>query len=410
MAHQVEKFAQFCAEQGRPELLELLPEISEGARVEIRVEGARCSRPLDDDDATVLATGLVVSGLDVSVVSLPNHAIGNPGAAALSTLLLEEPATGYAGALNRLDLRGNAVGAVGVQAIADAVRKSTAIVDLDLSWNPLGEEGGYRVAEMLESLETLKALKVAHTDLDTSALIAICSTLRTNGACLEHLDVGGAVLAAEQSEDFAKHVATMLGLNRRLLSLSLGNCRIGDDSVGHIATALQGNPTLTALNLKANRGRSAGAAALADALRRSALSAGNRRGALAPPLKILDLSHNAIGDEGAAALADAVAHECSLYELRVAHNDIDDAGLADLARALHHPNHPRYVAAWGNRFGKSANAEFHDLYHGDNDCYVEMDFTTYEVDGKLRAAERVDLAFTGAKREAQVLERARSMN
>ena len=227
MAHQVEKFAQFCAEQGRPELLELLPEISEGARVEIRVEGARCSRPLDDDDATVLATGLVVSGLDVSVVSLPNHAIGNPGAAALSTLLLEEPATGYAGALNRLDLRGNAVGAVGVQAIADAVRKSTAIVDLDLSWNPLGEEGGYRVAEMLESLETLKALKVAHTDLDTSALIAICSTLRTNGACLEHLDVGGAVLAAEQSEDFAKHVATMLGLNRRLLSLSLGNCRRG---------------------------------------------------------------------------------------------------------------------------------------------------------------------------------------
>ena len=58
-------------------------------------------------------------------------------------------------------------------------------------------------------------------------------------------------------------------------------------------------------------------------------------------------------------------YECSLYELRVAHNDIDDAGLADLARALHHPNHLRYVAAWGNRFGKSANAEFHDLYHGD---------------------------------------------
>ena len=124
----------------------------------------------------------------------------------------------------------------------------------------------------------------------------------------------------------------------------------------------------------------------------------------------MDLSHNAIGDEGASALAAAVANECSLYELHVAHNDIDDAGLRDVAKALHHPNHLRFVAAWGNRFGKEANAEFHDLYHGDNDCYIEMDFATYEVDGKLKAAERENPSFKGkgAQRIEVLKQRARA--
>lgn len=389
MASQMEHFAQFCAEQGRPELLELLPkdEGAAGAGIEIDVKGSRCARPLDDDDATVLATGIVVAGLRVTRLSLPYHSIGDAGAAALSTLLLGEETTGYEGALEVLDLRGNAIADVGCAAIADGVKKSRYLRSLDLSWNPLGKRGGYHLAEMLDGQEVLLELKLAHTDLDTAAIIAICSILRGDASALAHLDIGGARLAAEQHEDVAKHAATMLGLNRRLQSLCLANCRIGDDSVAHLAQALRTNTSLTCLDLRANRVKASGAAALADVLLGAADHAKTHRSAFQPPLKILDLGHNAIGDEGAIALADAVAKECSLYELHVGANDVDDAGLDAIAKACHQPNNLRYVAAWGNRFGPAANAEFHHLYNSENDCYIEMDFVTYEVDGKLKAAE-----------------------
>ena len=40
----------------------------------------------------------------------------------------------------------------------------------------------------------------------------------------------------------------------------------------------------------------------------------------------------------------------------------------------------------GNAFGKAANAAFDELDNGDHDVFIELDFRTYEADGKLHAA------------------------
>ena len=178
----------------------------------------------------------------------------------------------------------------------------------------------------------------------------------------------------------------MLGLNRTLTTLSLRSLRLADESAQFLADALRVNTALTSLDLGANRVRAAGAQALADVLADAADAARRSGTPHKPPLKTLELGHNALGDEGAAALATAVAADSSLAKLSVAHCGIRDAGLAALAKACLAPHHLEFLGAWGNDFGMAAAAAFRDVDDGDHDVFVDFDFRIYEVDGKLRAA------------------------
>ena len=65
-------------------------------------------------------------------------------------------------------------------------------------------------------------------------------------------------------------------------------------------------------------------------------------------LRVLDVSHNALGDVGAEAVATALEAEHSplafLQELRLAHNHISAAGLGQVARALARRSQPLGVS------------------------------------------------------------------
>ena len=210
-------------------------------------------------------------------------------------------------------------------------------------------------------------LCIAHADLDTAALVAVCASLLRSDAALEALGLSGNTSpATEQQDDVAKHVSSMLGLNAGLRTLKLAGMRFGNDAAGFLADALGNNRALTTLDLKSNKIRAAGAAALADVLADVRAAA---------PLLRLDLSHNRIGDAqcvnlppdaprklppsgdaGAEALALALRVQGPLEELDVSHNLIYDRGLEALGHACLSGAALKFLGAWGNTFGKAANA------------------------------------------------------
>jgi len=108
---------------------------------------------------------------------------------------------------------------------------------------------------------------------------------------------------------------------------------------------------LARINLSANEMGDAGAAALAEAVARSArpithlhlarnkitaVGAAAIAAAVAknPSMRVLSLEHNHIGDDGAAALADALRQNPLLEWLDVCENNISDTGVLRLTEVL----------------------------------------------------------------------------
>ena len=92
------------------------------------------------------------------------------------------------------------------------------------------------------------------------------------------------------------------------------------------------------------------------------------------------------GDAGAEALALALRVHGPLEELDVSHNLIYDRGLEALGYACLSGAALKFLGAWGNTFGKAANAAFFELDTGAHDAFVELDFAVYSADGRLTAA------------------------
>eukprot|EP00929_Paragymnodinium_shiwhaense_P010306 TRINITY_DN11489_c0_g1_i2.p1 TRINITY_DN11489_c0_g1~~TRINITY_DN11489_c0_g1_i2.p1 ORF type:complete len:313 (-),score=38.01 TRINITY_DN11489_c0_g1_i2:11-949(-) len=108
----------------------------------------------------------------------------------------------------------------------------------------------------------------------------------------------------------------------RLEELSLGYNTIGDAGAQALAAALQHLPQLRALHLGWNSIGNAGATAIAGALK------------YVPKLRELNFFWNSIGPSGAAALAMALQHLPHLSVLSLGWNNVGDTGAQALAAAL----------------------------------------------------------------------------
>ena len=130
--------------------------------------------------------------------------------------------------------------AVGIGAIADALRINASLTDLNLESNQLGPEGGVALAEALRVNASLTVLNLYGNQLDAAGGSAIADALRVN-ASLMSLDLLNNSIGAKGGMAFAD----ALRVNTSLTNLDIGYNEIGEAGGVAIADALRVNASLT---------------------------------------------------------------------------------------------------------------------------------------------------------------------
>jgi hypothetical protein len=76
---------------------------------------------------------------------------------------------------------------------------NSSIVDVNLNGNPLGNEGGMALAQMLSKNNTLQKLDIGNTELGTESVVALATVMKTN-ASITHLNMENPRLYSLQEE------------------------------------------------------------------------------------------------------------------------------------------------------------------------------------------------------------------
>lgn len=147
--------------------------------------------------------------------------------------------------------------------------------------------------------------------------------LRCSGVLGQTLDLSGKTLHQTLHSEHPTALRAVQSLMPMLTTLQLWNTSqlLGAGQAWIIAKGLEGNKTLTSLNLAVSAEREGigaeGGKALAEALERTTV------------LQSLDLTGNRIGDVGGVAIARALKSNWSLRELVLSYTDLNvDAGNA----------------------------------------------------------------------------------
>ncbi|CAM9967739.1 unnamed protein product, partial [Hapterophycus canaliculatus] len=243
--------------------------------------------------------------------------------------------------LIRLDLSGNLLNPAAAKALGDALRRrpENASVGaeatgppplefLDVSKNPLGDEGGAALFCALATSPTLTGLVVAETGLGGRAAASLAAALAPSGlppteAGVPPLDAAGAA-AASAGGGTQAGVATTSPMNEQrggltlLKTLDVSKNEFGAGGAVELAGALScgGAPFLESLSIGYNGVGDEGAAALGRAA--------------GPRLAVLDLSGNALSGTGVGAVVSA----SGLREAKLFHNACGDEGVPLLLEAL----------------------------------------------------------------------------
>ena len=210
-------------------------------------------------EAQHLAQALCVN-TSVKTLDLSRNPLGNEGAKALAGMLGSESSGTVNTTLEHFYLSVCRIGPVGAQHLAQALCVNTSVKTLDLSRNPLGNEGAKALAEMLggngaESSGTVNTT-LEHFDLSVCRIGPVgarhmAQALRVNTS-VKTLTLSDNPLGDEG----AKTLAEMLGgsvaessgtVNTTLEHVDLSDCRIGSVGAQHLAQALCVNTSVKTL-------------------------------------------------------------------------------------------------------------------------------------------------------------------
>ena len=169
--------------------------------------------------------------------------LGHAGAAAVCPALRQHPA------LQTLRLSKCKLGDRGGRAVLEALTVMSAVAELDLSHNQLGQGPGFgeAVGDFLRTNETVTRLDLGWNTLRLGNAEALCEGLADNGT-VEYLtlawnsfgDRGGCAMGRA------------LRLNRGVLELDLSHNTVGEKGTMVLADALMENKTLEELELDQN--------------------------------------------------------------------------------------------------------------------------------------------------------------
>jgi len=297
------------------------------------------SRISVDDVPSLLAAIATQPGI-VSI-DLRYNRLQDAGASLIAEFLKTTPT------LRQLNIMNNKIGEEGGIAIASAIISPLCyLLRLRINGNPLGDAAGQAFATSLRHVPPPRHrnTNTPNIDLVEDPNIHNCSDLNdldlNKNPTLEKIidrrrqprqSVRPRLIALDLGDCQLKTDATLalavaIGDNQILKALNLKNPRLfslGEETTIHIAKGLRVNSCLVEIHLREHNMTDFGADWLADNLRHN------------QTLKLLDLSRNLISERGCHSLSlHLLQHDTPLEILDLSVNRIDDDGAFHLANAL----------------------------------------------------------------------------
>ncbi|XP_066477645.1 leucine-rich repeat-containing protein 34 [Tiliqua scincoides] len=276
--------------------------------------------------------------------------------------------------LRYLNLMFNDIGTIGAEFIAKSLHRNEALIHLRMTGNKIGNKGGMYFAAMMQINSTLQKLDVGDCDLGTQSLIAVATVLNHNDV-IKAINLNRPILYS-QEEETTVHMALMLKINHTLIELHMCKHEMKNFGVERLCEALYENHALRYLDLSCNKITRDGVKFLGQLLKRN------------NTLEILDLNFNRIEDDGAFYLSEALTTQNrTLQALAVTSNNITGEGLVTLAESMRTNPVLSYIYIWGNKINDATCVAFAELLQSGRLKPTGTDVEPYEVDGCLYLAE-----------------------
>ncbi|KAH0624139.1 hypothetical protein JD844_007571 [Phrynosoma platyrhinos] len=208
-----------------------------------------------------------------------------------------------------LNLMFNDIGTIGAEFIAKALHRNETLLYLRMTGNKIDNKGGMYFAAMIQVNNTIQKLDFGDCDLGTQSLIALATVLNHNES-IKAINLNRPILYSEE-EETTVHIALMLKVNSTLVELHLCKHEMKNFGVERLCDTLYENTTLRYLDLSCNKITRDGVRFLGQLLERNST------------LEILDLNFNRIEDDGAFYLSEALTtHNRTLQACARIHSDI----------------------------------------------------------------------------------------
>jgi len=165
-------------------------------------------------------------------------------------------------ALTEVNLSGNRIGNEGATALAAAVGRSSTLTKLHLAKCEIGDEGASMLAEALLRNPRLVQLDMRYNRIGPKGASNLAAVLATD----KSLTMLG-MYSNRIGNEGVTMLAHALKKNTRLIATCLGENDIGDEGAQKVAEALSSNAALTAIDLRMNRIGEVGRLKIAQALR-----------------------------------------------------------------------------------------------------------------------------------------------
>jgi Leucine-rich repeat (LRR) protein len=145
---------------------------------------------LNDQSFLRVAKGLFQALVSLTALTFAHNSIGDEGAKAIASCLLNSP-------IRRLDLSDNRIGHDGIERLCLCAEKCETLEELNLSSNRIGDHGIPFVAHLIETTKALRVLNIAGNRITQFA--AVCEAIGKN-TTLRDLNVAANPIA---DEDYA---------------------------------------------------------------------------------------------------------------------------------------------------------------------------------------------------------------
>ncbi|XP_078057473.1 NACHT, LRR and PYD domains-containing protein 3-like [Mustelus asterias] len=247
-------------------------------------------------------------------LSLGRNKVGDSGAKLLSAALRNPECK-----IQKLHLNGNDLSESCTEDLASALRTNRSLIDLNLSYNKLGDSGVKRLSVALSNPDCkMQKLDPNGNNLTDSCAEDLTSVLSTNQSLID-LNLG----CNKLGDSGAKLLSVALrNPDCKIQKLLFGNY-LTDSCAKDLASALRTNQSLTDLNLGNNKLGDSGVKLLSMALRNADCK-----------IQILHLSINALTDSCAEDLAFALCTNQSLRFLSLGSNSFTDQSVPALRRLI----------------------------------------------------------------------------
>ncbi len=207
--------------------------------------------------------------------------------------------------LEYIGLANNEITANGVSTLMEVI-PSTIVKDLDLSQNPLGNQGIEAVSAILGAVCPVRKINLSDCKFNCIGGSFLYNNLKRSGGLMiiicDNNDLCGPSL---------QDIGAMLMTNNSLSLASFNNCNLKDEGAYYIADALRKCPKLHTLNISRNEITDEGGFRFATALSEMQVK-----------VKNVDLSVNSLTDKSGVALADALRSNTGLEYLNLRDNNL----------------------------------------------------------------------------------------